>query len=106
MLPKMLKLTRINEKTYPLLSMMEKWDADYRQDSRTPHVFALWHSKVLSRILADELNDDELNSQLTNSFVYRQFLHKILTDEKSDDHLYCDDIRTEHKESCADLLTA
>ena len=75
-----------------------RWDRVMRADAAEPLIFAAWYRELSRLIYADELGD------LFDAFwhVRPQFMELVLTSRQ----IWCDDIRTDPIETCAELAAA
>lgn len=101
-LPVMLELT--DPSAY--WDVIAAWDCDMRQDKVEPHVYHLWLRLFGKALIEDELQD--YSEALLGNIHYRHFLLRMLAQLKSDpwSARWCDDIRTEEKETCSQLLAS
>jgi penicillin amidase len=76
------------------MAALDAWDRVMRSDAAEPLLFAAWYRELSRLVYADELGD------LFDSFwgVRPQFMSRILTDRQ----IWCDDIRTDPVETCAE----
>jgi penicillin amidase len=80
------------------MARLEAWDRVMRADAAEPLVFAAWYRELSRLIYEDELGD------LFDAFwhVRPQFMELILTGRQ----IWCDDVRTDPVETCAELAAA
>ena len=80
------------------MARLEAWDRVMRADAAEPLIFAAWYRELSRLIYADELGD------LFDAFwhVRPQFMELILTGRQ----IWCDDVRTDPVETCAELAAA
>ena len=80
------------------MARLENWDRAMRADAAEPLIFAAWYRELSRLIYADELGD------LFDGFwhVRPQFMDRILTRRQ----IWCDDVRTDPVETCAELAGA
>jgi penicillin amidase len=76
---------------------LERWDRVMRADAAEPLIFAAWYRELSRLIYADELG------AMFDRFwhVRPQFMERILTRRQ----IWCDDVRTDPVETCAELAT-
>jgi penicillin amidase len=98
LLPIMLAAAPSGPAAADALARLEAWDGAMRADAAEPLIFAAWYRELSRLIYADELGD------MFDRFwhVRPQFMERILTERQ----VWCDDIRTERAETCADLAAA
>jgi penicillin amidase len=77
------------------MARLKTWDRVMRADAAEPLIFAAWYRELSRLIYADELGD------MFNAFwhVRPEFMDLILTGRQ----IWCDDVRTEPIETCAEL---
>jgi penicillin G amidase len=77
---------------------LERWDRVMRADAAEPLIFAAWYRELSRLIYADELG------AMFDGFwhVRPQFMERILTRRQ----VWCDDVRTDRVETCAELAGA
>ncbi|HEX6113341.1 MAG TPA: penicillin acylase family protein [Geminicoccaceae bacterium] len=80
------------------MARLETWDRAMRADAAEPLIFAAWYRELSRLIYQDELGD------MFDGFwhVRPQFMERILTRRQ----IWCDDVRTDPVETCAELATA
>src|SRR5690606_21562415 len=80
------------------MARLEAWDGAMRADAAEPLIFAAWYRELSRLIYADELGP------LFQSFwhVRPQFMELILTRRQ----IWCDDVRTDPVETCAQMAGA
>jgi penicillin amidase len=80
------------------MTSLRAWDRVMRADAAEPLIFAAWYRELSRLIYADELGD------MFEAFwhVRPQFMELVLTKRQ----IWCDDIRTEPIETCAELAGA
>jgi penicillin G amidase len=80
------------------MARLRAWDRVTRADAAEPLIFAAWYRELSRLIYADELGD------MFEAFwhVRPQFMELVLTKRQ----IWCDDIRTEPIETCAELAGA
>jgi penicillin amidase len=84
------------------LSFVEKWNGDSHADWIQPTVFAAWFHELAAAIAGDELGP-----VVTDNYAGRfTFLTRfVMSTLRTDDSLWCDDVRTPARESCSDAVT-
>ena len=98
LLPIMLNAEPSGPDAADAMAMLDAWDRVMRPDAAEPLLFAAWYRELSRLVYADELGD------LFDSFwgVRPQFMSRILTDRQ----IWCDDIRTDLVETCAERAAA
>ena len=94
LLPVMLAAAPSGPAATAAMARLERWDRVMRADAAEPLIFAAWYRELSRLIYADELGD------MFDAFwhVRPQFMELILTGRQ----IWCDDIRTEPIETCAE----
>jgi penicillin G amidase len=98
LLPVMLTAQPSGPAAAAAMARLEAWDRVMRADAAEPLIFAAWYRELSRLIYADELGD------LFDVFwhVRPQFMELVLTHRQ----IWCDDVRTEPVETCAELAAA
>ncbi|HLT02917.1 MAG TPA: penicillin acylase family protein, partial [Geminicoccaceae bacterium] len=98
LLPIMLEAAPGGPDAAAAMARLESWNGVMRTDAAEPLIFAAWYRELSRLIYADELGP------LFQSFwhVRPQFMELILTRRQ----IWCDDVRTDPVETCAQLAGA
>ena len=98
LLPIMLTATPRGPAATSAMARLERWGRVMRADAAEPLIFAAWYRELSRLIYADELGD------MFDGFwhVRPQFMERILTRRQ----IWCDDVRTDRAETCAELAGA
>jgi penicillin G amidase len=98
LLPIMLAAEPGGPRAAAAMAKLEAWDRVMRADAAEPLIFAAWYRELSRLIYADELGD------MFEGFwhVRPQFMDRILTRRR----IWCDDVRTDAVETCAELAAA
>jgi penicillin amidase len=88
---------KFSEKAKPWVEELKKWDFQMRKDSRAALVFAIWLKYYINETFGDEFYSAGLNK---NYYPKVWVLQNLPPDSK-----WFDDIRTEKKETRADIIT-
>lgn len=98
-MPYLLTTTPRNETSRRALAMLGQWNGEMRRDLPEPLIIAAWWRELARRIYADELGD----AFQPNWAPRAQFIINVLAD-KDGQSRWCDDVRTQAAETCAELL--
>ncbi len=98
LLPSMLEAKTTSNLTEAARAMLEGWDGRMALDRPEPLVFAVWHRELTRLIYADELGP--LFSRAWGKRA--RFIDFVL---RGGGGTWCDDIATERREDCAELLS-
>jgi penicillin amidase len=95
LLPVMLAAEPSGSAAAAAMARLKTWDRVMRADAAEPLIYAAWYRELSRLIYADELGD------LFDTFwrVRPQFMERVLTRRQ----IWCDDVRTEPIETCAEL---
>ncbi len=98
LLPVMLAAKPSGPAAAAAMARLKGWDRVMRADAAEPLIFAAWYRELSRLIYADEMGD------LFHSFwhVRPQFMELVLSSRQ----VWCDDIRTDPIETCAELAAA
>ena len=98
LLPIMLRAAAAAPAAAAAKARLERWDRVMRADAAEPLIFAAWYRELSRLIYADELGD------MFDGFwhVRPQFMERILTRRQ----IWCDDVRTDPVETCAELASS
>jgi penicillin amidase len=98
LLPIMLAAAPNGRAAAAAMARLKAWDRVMRPDGAEPLIFAAWYRELSRLIYADELGD------MFDGFwhVRPQFMERILTERQ----IWCDDVRTDPVETCAELAAA
>ena len=98
LLPIMLTAAPRGPAAISAMARLERWGRVMRTDAAEPLIFAAWYRELSRLIYADELGG------MFDGFwhVRPQFMERILTRRQ----IWCDDVRTDRAETCAELAGA
>ena len=98
LLPIMLRAATAAPAAAAAKARLERWDRVMRADAAEPLIFAAWYRELSRLLYADELGD------MFDGFwhVRPQFMERILTQRQ----IWCDDVRTDPVETCAELASS
>ena len=98
-MPYLLATTPRNEASRRALAMLGQWNGEMLRDLPEPLIAAAWWRELAKRIYADELGD----AFQANWTPRAQFMINVLADNGGQSR-WCDDVRTQPVETCAELL--
>lgn len=78
---------------------LAQWTGEMASDAEVPRLYAAWYRAIHPRLYADELGEKARLSVKDKPV----FIQNVLV---GDDGAWCDDVRTERKESCAEQVGA
>ncbi len=100
LLPGMLKTEPRSAAGAQALKALAAWDATMAPERPEPLIFVAWWREFSRGVYADELGD-----AFRRNWLYRpQFLASVLADPHGE-ALWCDDVRTARRETCAEVLS-
>jgi penicillin G amidase len=100
LLPILLKLVYpIDARDTQALQILKEWNFDARGDSAAAAIFQAWYYELPIAVVGDELGPKLTSDYLAldRSSARSRFLFDTL---KSKDNAWCDDVRTQKKETC------
>jgi penicillin amidase len=84
------------------LEILQAWDFDARADSAATAIFQAWFLRLAPTLIGDELDDRVLRAYQSRYSYVTRFVASTL---EGDGQRWCDDIRTENRETCRDAIT-
>jgi penicillin amidase len=98
-LPYLLSTTPRNETARRALALLGQWNGEMQRDRPEPLIAAAWWRELAKRIYADELGE----AFQANWAPRAPFILNVLADRDGQSR-WCDDVRTQAVESCADQI--
>lgn len=98
-LPLMLKFEPATEDAREVISDLRLWNGDMSADRTEPTIFYAWYRQLVRQVLVDEGREafDALWAPRVG------FMRRVLADEDGMG-VWCDDVATDRRETCADML--
>jgi penicillin amidase len=84
------------------LEILRAWDFDARADSSAAAIFQAWFLRLAPTLVGDELDDRVLRAYQSRFSYVTRFVISTL---EGDGAHWCDDVRTDRRESCRDAVT-
>jgi penicillin amidase len=97
-LPRLLAVAPPDDKTKLLHDIVANWDGTMATDQAAPLIFQAWYRALARRVFEDELGESFNEYFGRRPAAMRQIL--------STDTVWCDDTRTDERETCEDLIAS
>jgi len=102
-LPFFVSLDGGDERQQQAIDLLRAWDGVSTMESAAPAIYTAWRVELERGLIEDDLSGDLYDELATRS--HPVFLQRILSDEALGD-IWCDNVRTAPRESCADTALA
>lgn len=109
MLELLLKVEPTNEQQRQAHEILKAWNGEMRADSAAPTIVNVWLRNLRKELIQDELKENWNNSIEKNAlkdFVHNMSIDTLYSILQTPDSQWCDDVRTDEVETCADAIDA